>query len=200
VVNAQHAGRDFLTDRLELPDTSLLAMLQAPATPEIEPRDVTEREPTASTRVRQNGQRALPRPLRFAVDRTSRRVLFDGGPQLVGVFYTLIVTLLPRFLVGQEAGEGPDGFGFVSPKALAEELQISDESLRRQVSRLRSSLASQFNKTFGAFPHEDDVVENKPWSGYRLNPHLVQDASLVGRPATISGRVTSPAPDVTPFA
>jgi hypothetical protein len=197
VVDAQMPGRDFLSDRLDLPDTSLLAMLQAPAAPEIEPRDVTEREPPASDRVRQSGRRSLPRPLRFALDSAKRRVVFGGGPQLKGTAHTLMSTLLPQFLAGQQKGEGPDGFAFMAPEALAGKLRITDESLRRQVSRLRNGLAGQFNTMFGALLHEDDVIENKPRSGYRLNPRLVQDASLVGGAIVVPSRVTRPSPDVT---
>jgi hypothetical protein len=197
VVDAQMPGRDFLGDQLDLPDTSLLAMIRAPAAPEIEPRDATEREPPASDRVRQSGRRSLARPLRFALDSPKRRVVFGGGPRLTGTAHTLMSALLPQFLAGQERGEGPDGFAFMAPEALAGELGITQESLRRQVSRLRNGLAGQFNTMFCALLHEDDVIENKPWSGYRLNPRLVQDASLVGGPVTAQPRVTSPPRGVT---
>jgi hypothetical protein len=105
--------------------------------------------------------------------------------------------LLPQFLAGQQRGEGADGFAFMTSEALAGDLRITAESLRRQVSRLRDSLARQFNTMFGALLHEDDVIENKPWSGYRLNPRLVQDASLLGGEIGVPPRVTSPPSDVT---
>ena len=192
VIRAELTQRDLLADLLHIPDTSLLAMLRAPATPEISIRDPVEAERPVSERPRPPGPEPIARPLRFAIDTARSRIVFSGGAELQGVAFRLVVTLLPLFLDGQRKGAGADGFEFLRARPLAAKIGIDEETLRRQVSRLRRSLREQFKAKSSVTLFDDDVIETAPWTGYRLNPHLVLDASLIGAPASRQPRSKSP--------
>lgn len=206
VVRAELSRLDLVTDLLHIPDTSLLAMLRAPATPEIVVRDPVEAEPPVAERP-PPGAAPFPRPLRFAIDTARRRVVFAGGAQLDGKAFDLVAALLPGFQKGHHRGDGAQGFEFMPSRALAAKLGITGQSLRRQISRLRTTLKLQFMDRLGAEPFDDDVIETAPWTGYRLNPHLAPDVSLVaaasdgelGAPSSKPrrGRVTPCPSDVT---
>jgi hypothetical protein len=139
------------------------------------------------------------RPLRFAVDAASECVLFEGGVKLRGQSARLVSELLPRFLEGARAGRGPDGYEFVASRPLSRSLGVTEEALRRQIARLRDDLAGQFRSVHAATLLENDFIENRPWFGYRLNPFLFVDVSLLRAAAAASGHVTHPDTDVTPF-
>ena len=170
-VRVEASSGGLVADRLGLPDSSL----------------------------RPGGRSPVLRPLRFALDAASECVLFEGGVKLRGQSARLVGELLPRFLEGAKAGRGPEGYGFVGSRPLSRSLGITRESLRRRVARLREDLAGQFRSVHAATLLEDDFIENRPWAGYRLNPFLIVDASLLRAAAAASGHVTHPDADVTPF-
>ena len=170
-VRVEASSGGLVADRLGLPDSSL----------------------------RPGGESPVLRPLRFALDAASECVPFEGGVKLRGQSARLVGELLPRFLEGARAGRGPDGYEFVRSKLLSRSLKVSEEALRRQIARLRDDLAGQFRSVHAATLQENDFIENRPWAGYRLNPLLTVDASLLRAAAAASGHVTHPDGDVTPF-
>lgn len=185
VVRAELSRLDLVTDLLHIPDTSLLAMLRAPSTPEIVVRDPVEAEQPIAARPAPQGVGSVPRPVRFAIDTSRRRAVFAGGAQLEGKACDVLAALLPAFQTGQRSGVGIKEFEFMRPRTLAAILGMSEEALRRQVSRLRHALKRQFHALLRAELFDDDVIETAPWTGYRLNPRLLLDASLVAPPTTV---------------
>ncbi len=170
-VRVEASSGGLVADRLGLPDSSL----------------------------RPGGESPVLRPLRFALDAASECVLFEGGVKLRGQSARLVGALLPRFLEGAGAGRGPEGYVFVEARLLSRSLDVTEEALRRRVARLREDLAGQFRGVHAATLLENDFIENRPWAGYRLNPFLTVDVSLLRAAAAASGRVTNPDGDVTPF-
>ena len=90
----------------------------------------------------------------FAFDHDRERVQTPDGS--LG-FYDLLNALRATHEEDAQAGLHPDNYRFVGAGVLALRLGIKQPSLRKQICRL--------NKAAPA------LVENKPWEGYRLNPH-----------------------------
>ena len=90
----------------------------------------------------------------LAFDDGQQHVQTSAGP--IG-FYNILSLL--RDVSERDAGDGrhPDNYRYLRGSALAYALGIKEASLRKQISRL--------NKV------APGLVENKPWTGYRLNPH-----------------------------
>jgi 7-cyano-7-deazaguanine synthase in queuosine biosynthesis len=179
VVDRQRSSCDAITDRLELPDTSLLAMIMAPAARDIELEDPVGSGPPGLQGALSGGARAASRPLRFAVDAATRQVHFEGGIAIGGEGFRLVAKLLPNFLAGQASGRGEEAFAFEKTRTLAGALGVTEETLRAQVSRFRRASAERFKAVSGVDLTDGDVVENRRWAGYRLNPHLLLDATLL---------------------
>ena len=132
------------------------------------------------------------RPLRFALDAASECVLFEGGVKLRGQSARLVGELLPRFLEGARAGRGPDGYKIVGSRPLSRSLEVTEEALRRRIARLREDLAGRVRSATPPRCWRNDFIENRPWAGYRLNPFLIVDVSLLRAAAAASGHVTHP--------
>lgn len=179
VVTAQRSVRDAVADRLALPDSSLLAMIQAPAAQDIELIDPVEAEPPTSEQVRTSDRRAVSRPLTFALDTQEGRVIFDGGVVLSGAMYRLVEALMPAFHDGLRASRGAGGFGYVKSEQLARDLGVETATLRQSVRRLRAFVAQQFHDKRGVAVSDDDVIQNDPWHGYRLSPFLALLPTLI---------------------
>ncbi len=179
VVSAQRSMRDAVSERLALPDSSLLAMIQAPAAQDIELIDPVEVEPPASEQAKASHRRTVRRPIAFALDAQARRVTFDGGIVLSGAMYRLVEALMPAFHDGLRAGRGAGGFGYVKSEQLARDLGVGAPALRQSVLRLRASVARQFRDKRGAAISDDDVIQNDPWRGYRLSPFLALMPMLI---------------------
>jgi hypothetical protein len=75
--------------------------------------------------------------LEFAIDTSGKRVLFRGGIALDGANFRLVDVLFGNFRKAKaEEGEVP----FLPATNLADRLQISEQSMRQQLGRLRESL------------------------------------------------------------
>ena len=75
--------------------------------------------------------------LEFAIDAGRKRVLFRGGLTLEGTNFKAVDALLGNFRKAKaEDAEVP----FLSATSLADRLQISDQSMRQQLRRLREAL------------------------------------------------------------
>ncbi len=186
VVNRELRNNASLAGALSLPKTSLLSMIWSPAADQPGYSDPIENEPPAS-RQAVIGPPLRPRqPLVFAVDFDQRTVCFRGGPQLTGGAYTLVQALLQEFEEDIDARKPRAEYRFVTAKALAKRLGITEQSLRQRVSRTRDDLERQFLAKAHIQLDEDDVIENKDWSGYRINPYvlLVKPAQLQEGPTS----------------
>ena len=108
----------------------------------------------------------------FCVDEGSGTVVFEGGIEIDGASFSLFQVLAEQFKADVDADHRPDEFRHVKTSDLCRRLSLDDGSLRRRVKRARQKLADLFHEKHGRFLADSDVIENKPWHGYRLNPRL----------------------------
>jgi 7-cyano-7-deazaguanine synthase in queuosine biosynthesis len=190
VINQQLTVGDVIGSRLGLPDSCLLAMIQAPAIMSGYWDIDDASEPSASEKVAAQSFSVIPRPINFAINSDGTRVVFDAGVALSGRSAQIVRKLMSAYHDGLRAARGDDGFKFITAKSLAKSLGLDEQGFRQAIRRLRRSLTEQFEHRVGATIDDCDVVENRPGQGYRLNAHLV----LV--PALLKNQVSRT--DVTP--
>lgn len=190
---------DLVGARKDLPDTSLLSMLLERPVEAIAFVDATELAPSAAAQAAAAPYSPLPRPIRFAVSPDGNRVVFDGGPSLKGKSAALIAALFEAYRDGRTSDTGLSGFRFTAATTLAAVLKMDEASLRQRVRRLRTKLAVEFQSHLNATIGDEEVVETKGWSGYRLNPALFHSPELLQTPAMLvdPAIVTTLRPDVT---
>jgi 7-cyano-7-deazaguanine synthase in queuosine biosynthesis len=199
VLKRELGSLDLAAARKNLPNTSLLSMLLERPIEPISFTDATEVAPPAPVQAAAAGYLPLPRPIRFAVSPDGSRVVFEGGPTLKGRSAALISALFGSYRDGLSAASGGSMHRFTDRRTLAQRLGIEEPSLGKRVERLRGQLTAEFRAHLNAAIGDDDVLENQPWSGYRLNPHLFLEPSLLGQPdaGPTSADVTAVSSDVT---
>jgi len=173
VVNDRLARGANVTAILSREHTSLLAVLQTPITATTI-KDVVEEEPTASEQTATIEFVPIDRPIGFAVDEPRHRVLFKGGVQLRGALFGLFNTLRRVFDEDQAANLSHEQCRTLTTGKLADCLALDESTVRKYVATLRRSLRKQCREHLKAVVEEDDVIENVPPKGYRLNPYLVR--------------------------
>ncbi|MBV6486702.1 MAG: hypothetical protein GHHEDOFH_00637 [Pseudorhodoplanes sp.] len=174
IVDRELKNNASLVQALSLPVTSLLAMIVSPVAKQPNFIDPIESEQPASVQAALETQAIVVQPIVFAIDRTARKVLFRGGPELKGASYKLVLELTQEFEVDVEAALGKDAFRYVKAADLARRLSVDEQSLRQRVSRTRKSLEDQFLQHCDKQLDLEDVIQNEEWKGYRLNPYLLQ--------------------------
>lgn len=105
----------------------------------------------------------------FAVDASARKIRFRGDFVLEGKNFELLEVLLPAFREGKSYG---NSIAFTQAQELARNLGFTEQSLRQQVTRLRNLVTEQLAVDQGLPFDGDDVIENQPGKGYRINPQL----------------------------
>ena len=186
VLSRQVETTDLIASRLTLPDSSLLAMVLSPQAQSITYQDPAEFEPPAAQQASQRPIRTFSRPISISISANGDRVVFGNGPVLQGPSAKLVWTLMPSFQAGLTAARGADGHAYTMADKLAGELGITTASLRQRVRRLRTELRDQFLAHAGVTIEDDDVIQNAPWKGYRISPHLSLSSLLVNKPAILS--------------
>ncbi len=104
----------------------------------------------------------------FAVDRNSKKVVFRDKSTLSGKNFQVVEALLENFRRAKSAGQDVP---FLSLPKLADRLSVSEQSMRQQLTRLRSAL-EPLSVSLGVVLDQDSFIENKERAGYRLNPTL----------------------------
>lgn len=191
VVSQELRHHATLVQSLSLPETSLLMLIQSASAPLPALLDQTETEASASELAARDTIPIVARPLVFAVDEKRKRVLFRGGIEVEGVGYELVQALAREFEENVKAGLPKEAFDFVPADKLCKRLMVDPQRLRQRITRLRKSLEKKFLEGLDVQLDANDVVENHPWRGYRLNPYLLRV-----HPAQIRDTMTLPA-DVT---
>jgi hypothetical protein len=196
VVDGALKSNASVTQALELPTSSLLAMIVSPIAKQPDYVDPVETEPTAAAQAAADPRDYTEGQIAFAIDPSTRKVLFKSGIELGGSVYGLIAALALEFEADLDSGTFKDQHRFVKASALAKRLQIEEQSLRQRVSRARKKIEQSFLRNCDQQLDADDVIENEGWKGYRLNPYLllVKPAQLRDRPSPMS-QIGSP--DVT---
>ncbi len=184
VIDRELQNNAGLNETLALPESSLLAMILSSVAKQPVYADPIEAEQTASAQANGDPWVVPPvQPLMFAIDGKAGQAIFRGGPELRGSGYDLVHALFREFEEDIKVGLDGNAFRFVSATNLAKRLSIDEQSLRQRVSRTRRILERQFLEKCDIQLDADDVIENDPWKGYRLNPYLllVNVSQLHGR-------------------
>lgn len=167
---------------LQLPPTSLIAMINAATGPSAPVLRRTEDEPTPSVQPALDDRAVKSRRISFALDDAEKLVIFDDGPTLIGADYKVFKFLAEQHKKDIESGIDKQAFKTFRLKTLANELRISEDILLQRVSRMRKSLKKQFEEHIDYIIDRQDIIQSASWGGYRLNPYLLQIALSDLRP------------------
>ncbi len=172
VIDRELAHHATVTTSLSLQETSLLMLIQSSAVrlPTVDP---AEAEPPASEQAAADRSRTVERPLVFAIDEKRRKVLFHGGIEIRGAGFELVQALAVEFRDDVTSARAPDEFRFVKPEVLADRVGIDQQGLRQRITRLRDTIEKKFIEALDTQLADDDVIQNDPGTGYRLNPYLL---------------------------
>jgi hypothetical protein len=173
VLNDELRRSASLDKVLSLPATSLLAMINSPAGPQVRYLDPIEREPSPSVQAGLDDRPVRVRRFVVAIDAAAKRVIFADGPKLKGVAYLLFAKLAEQFVLDAQSERPKNLFTFIKTKELLRSLNIDEPRLRARVREARSSLRKQFVEYIDYLIDEQDIIQSRRWTGYRLNPHLV---------------------------
>ena len=149
-----------LVDHLTLPNDSLMAMIMGARAQDIVCHDALEREPPAGVQAEQWPLPITPRPISFSS--SAERVIFADRVVLQGRPAQLIHAMLSKFTTAE----------FIPAEQIATGLGIGDVALRQLISRTRDLLSTRFDDAFGLKIESDEIIQNRRWDGYRLNPYL----------------------------
>jgi hypothetical protein len=172
--------RDHATDlaRSALPPGSLLALCVTRSGGEQPPPDDVDRQ------MREFFDQLSAPAFEFAIDETGRRVVFRGGTTLTEANFRVVEELLPGF---RSAKRGGSEVPFMPPPTLADCLGITEPNLRTRLLRLRKAL-DPLAIELGLPLDENSFIENRPRSGYRLNPALRELSLADIHASTIPGK------------
>lgn len=101
--------------------------------------------------------------------------MINSAIAIKGATYRILDCLADAFLTG--AGQGLEllDYPMMDASALAKGAGLSDDAtLRQAVSRSRKQLGLKFAAAGFEAPDGEALIENIPWSGYRLNPELAK--------------------------
>jgi hypothetical protein len=173
VVDAELQNTASLDQSLARPPNSLLSMIVSPIAKQPDYEDPMESEPTAAEQAAADIHDYSSEQIAIAVDADAAKVVFRGGIEMGGSIYELVAALCPEFEEDLNAGTFRDEYRFVTAAVLAKRLQINPPSLRQCVSRARRKIERSFLAKFDLQLDADDVIQNREWKGYRLNPYLL---------------------------
>jgi len=173
VVDNEMRSNAGFVQALSLPDTSLLAMINAPLGAVPLSQDIIENEPAASAQAAADKIPIVERRFIFALDYKARRVVFTDGPVVKGRNFDLVARLAAQFRADLAAGKSPEEFAYVPTGTLLRDLEIQEHSLGQRVFRTRKELERQFIDAIDYMLDDQDVIQSDRWKGYRLNPYLV---------------------------
>lgn len=147
--------------RNELPAASLLAACYNRGHVEISPPSNYDTDAKAFM------DRLSVQTLEFAFDDEQERVHFQGGLTLEGANFKIVAALIEAF---RSAKKRQTEVPFLPAPDLADQLSISEQSMRQQLRRLREAMKS-LNVTMGIPMDQDTFIQTRERAGYQLNPH-----------------------------
>jgi hypothetical protein len=148
--------------RNELPAASLLAVCFSRGSFEVAPPADYDKQAKAFI------DRLSVPVLEFAIDKDGKAVVFRDGTTLSGANFRITEELLANFRDAKAAGQAVP---FLAPADLADRLRISEQSMRQQLTRLRTAI-EPLSVSLGVVLDQNSFIENKERQGYRLNPTL----------------------------
>jgi 7-cyano-7-deazaguanine synthase in queuosine biosynthesis len=126
-------------------------------------------------------QNELEQVFDIVIDTKQKVLRINDAIQIKGAGFNLLNTLATAFLHG--AGQGLDLLDF--PTLDAGKLAVGaglqdDAAVRQSVSRTRSLLGTKFTSAGLSSEDGKNLIENIPWSGYRLRPDRVRVGYVTG--------------------
>lgn len=117
--------------------------------------------------------------LEFAFDDDRERVHFRGGLVLEGANFKLVSALIEAF---RNSKKRQTEVPYLPAPDLAQRLDISDQSMRQQLKRLRDAI-EPLSVSMGIPMDQDTFIQTKERAGYRLNPQCreISVADIVAR-------------------
>ena len=115
------------------------------------------------------------RAVLMEVDERRRHVMIDGRIDIVrNATADLLIELSKAWLKGAGSGADPLDFPCIDATSLTTRLGVSNEEvLRRRIMVARRLLHDRFQSAGLDAQLGEDLIENLPWSGYRLTPDRV---------------------------
>lgn len=114
------------------------------------------------------------RDLALTLSRCRRAAVLSTLGELKNTDFEVIATLTEPFLEAAGKGLASEDYPMMTSRQLAGRWNVSEPTVRRRINRLRRSLEELAEASQRPSLAVDEVVENIPWSGYRLNPDRVR--------------------------
>jgi hypothetical protein len=128
----------------------------------------------------------------ISIDEDRRRVVFERWGELAGTGAGLIIALSKPFKDSFQEARAPEHYSYTRTGALCSQINCAnEETLRRQVLRLRKAIEALASKAGDLPPAMDAVIESSPWHGYRLNPDSVRIVAVGHMSTTLNEKVTA---------
>lgn len=153
--------------------------------------DVPEWVAAYSTQRRRRSDAPLP-PVHILFAVEGQSVRFNSGYILEDESADLILILLPVHTQGHENNLTPAVFGHVPTGTIAKRLGITEQTLRRRITRIRQGIKASYENVLGVTLGRDDVIENVSWKGYRINPRAIRVKPWQLRGADVTDQASEP--------
>ena len=128
-----------------------------------------QREPRLAPSVPETVPSNSEKKIEVVVFTRTPRIEIDGMIFIKGAkSVALLAALADQHL--EAAGQGLELFDYpcILAAKLAKKLHVTEEALRRQISRMRSDLKGRFQSAGIPNAESLEFIENIPWNGYRL--------------------------------
>jgi hypothetical protein len=121
----------------------------------------------------------IRREIRVAIDGNRIRVVFDRWGEIKGVSAELLIFLASLHRQAASDEVAPERYPFAPTRDVLSKLRIDNEELlRRRVFRCRRQIEKLATNARDTPPSLDDVIENRQWRGYRLNPDVIRIVAI----------------------
>ncbi len=128
----------------------------------------------APTRNKEKPRSKADRAWVLRLGKNEREAEIEGLGRFRGVSAGFISRLSKDHFRALGNGLPAEDHPFVQARLLSQEWGIGEEVVRRRVNRLRREVTSRCEMNGIAPPDRNEIVENIPWRGYRLNPDHVR--------------------------
>jgi hypothetical protein len=126
-------------------------------------------------------QNELEQVFDIVIDKKRKVLRINGVIQIKGAGFNLLNALATAFLRGAGQGLDPLDFPTLDAGKLAVGAGLQDDAaVRQSVSRTRTLLGTKFTSAGLASEDGKSLIENIPWSVYRLRPDRVRVRFMTG--------------------
>jgi len=172
----------------ELPPRSLLSMSMTGA--KVVPITAHVKDTTEETKALMD--RLSSAPFEFAVDDTTKEIVFSGSLRLSGTEYSIIQLLLPPFMEAKKkrAAPVPVTTDTLADSVFGKDNTNKEQSLRQAIVRINKKVSEQVGVEMGVVL-TDGFIENVHGQGYKLTASAKLLASAADLAPAIDEAVTS---------